>query len=265
MSAALKYAQLGWRILPAWPCTKKGMFPHQQASSDPAVIAGWAREHPGCNWAVVLGSGSGIVAIDCENSGGDRTITALEREHGPLPDLWPCVWSGGGGWHGYFSHRTGQTRNCHLGEGVEFRGDTLLLTLPPSVHPNGRRYRWDVDRHPGNTPPPPLPDAWIALVAPLPEPKRAAWKPGWDSRVRGNRHLESALTNELAIVAQAPIGTRNDQLNRSAFSLFRLIDDGLDENALTSALFAAAQACGLSAPQINATIRSAAKARRSRL
>lgn len=103
------YAALGWRMMPCWPGTKRGILNHQEASSDmqavEAALERWLDDHPGktlppidrFNWAVAAGPGSGIVVLDVENTDGERKLVELEREHGALPDLFPMVWSGR--WH----------------------------------------------------------------------------------------------------------------------------------------------------------------------
>ncbi|MEQ1715045.1 MAG: hypothetical protein ABL907_03505, partial [Hyphomicrobium sp.] len=62
-----------------------------------------------------------------------------------------------------------------------------------------------------------------------------------------------AVTDELAC---APVGTRNTTLNRAAFRLARL---GVAEDDISACLAPTAQAIGLAAPEIAATIRSAAR------
>src|SRR5262249_15589131 len=55
-----------------------------------------------------------------------------------------------------------------------------------------------------------------------------------------------ALKDECDALAAAPKGTRNEALNRAAFSLFQLVaGGGLDEDVVRERLFAAAEACGL--------------------
>jgi len=76
-----------------------------------------------------------------------------------------------------------------------------------------------------------------------------------------------ALKDECDALAAAPKGTRNEALNRAAFSLFQLVaGGGLDEDVVRERLFAAAEACGL-VPEdgeaaVRATIESGAKAGR---
>jgi hypothetical protein len=273
---AAAYAErLGWRMMPCWPGTKRGILNHQDASSDmqavEAALERWLDDHPGktlppidrFNWAVATGPGSGIVVLDVENADGERKLVELEREHGPLPDLFPMVWSGGGtGWHGYFrgpaNVQTPDLRNRNLG-GLEIRGDKLLCVLPPSVHPDtGKQYRWADDRAP-SIGFPDLPQGWIELLKPEPVPARPVVN---RNAGRGNRYALKALENELAIAAQAPSGARNDTLNRSAHNLFRFVIDGeLPADVIRDGLMAAAQHAGLRAIEAQSTIRSAARAR----
>lgn len=67
----------------------------------------------------------------------------------------------------------------------------------------------------------------------------------------------AALNSEATAVAAAPEGTRNDQLNRSAFSLGQLVAAGaLDAQTVTDALTRAALAAGLGEAEIASTLRS---------
>lgn len=68
---------------------------------------------------------------------------------------------------------------------------------------------------------------------------------------------KAALRNELASVRSAGEGTRNDTLNRAAFSLGQIVAGGaLDEPDVIEALEDAARETGLDEPEIHATIRS---------
>jgi hypothetical protein len=71
-----------------------------------------------------------------------------------------------------------------------------------------------------------------------------------------------ALEDELALIASAPNGRRNAQLNDSAFCLFRFVLGGrLAASAIITGLEAAARHAGLPDSEIHKTISSAAKAR----
>jgi hypothetical protein len=73
-----------------------------------------------------------------------------------------------------------------------------------------------------------------------------------------------ALQREADLVRKAPPGTRNDRLNRSAFSLGQLIAQGAIGRAeVEAALTLAAQAAGLEAEETRATIASGLRAGRA--
>lgn len=70
-------------------------------------------------------------------------------------------------------------------------------------------------------------------------------------------YTQRALDNEVAAMRSAPEGTRNDQLNRSAFNLGQLIGRGkLDEEWAREKLADAARDAGLDDVEIDATITS---------
>lgn len=73
----------------------------------------------------------------------------------------------------------------------------------------------------------------------------------------GTAYGLAALSKEATAVATAPEGTRNDQLNRSAFSLGQLVAAGaLDAQTVTDSLTHAARTAGLGDTEIASTLRS---------
>jgi hypothetical protein len=78
----------------------------------------------------------------------------------------------------------------------------------------------------------------------------------------GHPHGHQALVQEAAAVAAAATGTRNQQLWRSARSLYQLVAGGvLDENEVERALLDAAEQCGLLRDELQATERALQSAR----
>lgn len=74
---------------------------------------------------------------------------------------------------------------------------------------------------------------------------------------RGGGYGAKALADETATVAQTPEGSRNQQLNTSAFNLGQLVASGyLDEQAVIDELTNAARHCGLDESEIAPTIAS---------
>ncbi len=70
-------------------------------------------------------------------------------------------------------------------------------------------------------------------------------------------YAAAALRNETERVLTAPIGTRNDTLNRSAYALGRLVGAGLlDGDQVTTELFIAARRNGLPAREASSTLAS---------
>nr|WP_300338777.1 AAA family ATPase [Actinomyces sp.] len=73
----------------------------------------------------------------------------------------------------------------------------------------------------------------------------------------GTAYGLAALSRETTAVAAAPEGTRNDQLNRSAFNLGQLVAAGaLDAQTVTDSLTHAARTAGLGDAEIASTLRS---------
>lgn len=72
-----------------------------------------------------------------------------------------------------------------------------------------------------------------------------------------DKYLETALMKECGFVANAPEGQRNEQLNRSAFSLGTLVGAGvLDKATVEAELTAAAAQAGLNGAEVLKTLRS---------
>ena len=72
----------------------------------------------------------------------------------------------------------------------------------------------------------------------------------------GTSYIETALRNEADRIMRAPDGARNDTLNKSAFSLGRLLGNGISQSRIEGILLGAALAAGLSEREAELTIRS---------
>jgi Bifunctional DNA primase/polymerase, N-terminal/AAA domain len=161
LTAALSYAELGWRIHPlhwmkpggACSCgnpkcdrskAKHPLIAHwpKVASIDADQIKRWWRKWPHANIGIVTGSTSGVCVLDVDpRNGGDRT--AFEKLHGELPDT-PQVISGSGGTHDYFVCNT-YTPSPKLGHGIDFLADgNHYVVAPPSTHLSGSTYEWEL-------------------------------------------------------------------------------------------------------------------------
>ena len=152
--AALACAERGWRTFPVnedkSPATKHGF---KDASSDPGRIREMWRSAPEAGVGIRTGAASGLVVLDVDpKSGGDETLYELEAVHGHLPETIEVL-TGGGGRHLYFRHPGGEVR-CSagkLGPGLDIRADGGYVVAPPSRHPRGGTYEWEVSHLPEDT------------------------------------------------------------------------------------------------------------------
>jgi KaiC/GvpD/RAD55 family RecA-like ATPase len=232
--AALKYAALGWPVLPihtmrgghcscADPaCEHPAKHPFarfapkgvKNATTDPQTIRRWYEEVPDLNVGIALGEPSGIVALDIDvghKDGADGTVelARLEETHGSLPPT-ARERSGGGGSH-YFFRWNGAPipAKREIAPGVELRGTGGYLIVAPSCHASGKRYeRCDRGSQEVIADPPP----WLLSL-----PSRASVsKP--EPRITSHSTLDCP-----------PKGMRHDKLRNLAMRLARL---GLDEAEL---------------------------------
>lgn len=217
------------------------------ATPDARIVARWWQANPRANIGLVTGARSGLVVIDLDGDQGAESFLQLQRQHGRCPDtLWART--GSGGWHCYFQHPGGAMPNTagKLGPGIDTRGDGGYVVAPPSITTGS--YSWHTELEPA-----PLPVWLLDLLRPPPPPTRPRLRVVGD----GDRYAESALLAECDTVAGTAAGSRNHQLNASAFSLGTLVGAGrLQESTAWSALLEAALACGLSEAEARRTIQS---------
>jgi Bifunctional DNA primase/polymerase, N-terminal len=266
-AAALRYAALGWPVLPLHTpgrdgrcscgragCDTPGKHPRSRhglcdASTNAARVRAWWAAWPDANVGVATGQ---LVVVDVDDAHGPAALATLERDHHPLPRTLTAA--SGRGAHLYFRAGAHGVANSvgRLGAGLDVRGRGGYVVAPPSLHADGHRYRWSARHRPA-----PLP-SWLAeLLTPAAPPPRGTPLPGPADGDRRRRYFVAAMRGELAEVAAARPGTRNDTLNRAAFRLGQLAaagHAGLD--TLTALLLAAALATGLTEAESLATINS---------
>lgn len=168
--AALDYLARDWSVIPVFARQKRPLiswqkYQHSHATAD--EVSAWYRRWPNANVGIVTGAVSNLVVLDVDRGhGGDESLAALERRHGPLPVTVEAI-SGGGGRHLYFAHPGGHVRNrVALAAGIDLRGDGGMIVAPPSVHPSGARYAWRTGQAPDEIAPAPLPEWLLEEVAP---------------------------------------------------------------------------------------------------
>jgi archaellum biogenesis ATPase FlaH len=171
-----------------------------------------------------------------------------------LPDSpEPTVNTPSGGQHVYFRDSTGELRNSagELAEGVDVRGNGGLVIGPGSVLTTGT-YTGTLPRLEEV---PEAPEALRVLI----RSRKAGPKPETtpSGQPLGEPGQGVALARELLAVANAEGGTRNHQLNKSAFALGQIVTGGgLREDVVRAALEEVAREAGLDTDEIRKTIDS---------
>jgi replicative DNA helicase len=155
--SALYYAKhFEWAVFPCKPGEKIPLTPNgfKDATVDTGKIAEWWRRWPDANVAVATGQVSNLLAVDIDDrNGGNETLDGLISKYTPLPHTVESL-TGGGGQHLLFRYPGGGVRSGanKLGPGVDVKADGGYIIVPPSVHPSGGVYQWEIASRPTDTP-----------------------------------------------------------------------------------------------------------------
>jgi hypothetical protein len=211
-------------------------------------------QHHGAGVGIALGPVAGVVDFDVD---GKAESAALIGRLGLQETL---GWSSARGDHSLFlwdkrlegrvdvtvAHFDG----CELRVGGE--GKQLVSVCPPSVGDDRRCRRWN-----GVWEIAPLPESLLRELD-KPRPRQARQAP---LSAGISRYAQAALRHEARALREAKQGTRNNTLNRSAFSLGQLVAIGLlPREAVEAELTDAALAAGLGEREIASTLRSGLEA-----
>lgn len=234
--------ELSWSVIPLQPNSKRPTSSWQELITRTATmdeVFTWYEENENANVGVPTGRVSRVVVIDVDGPIGDAIVSAL----GGLPKS-PTVRTGRGSHH-YFRY-SGSESGKYVKEKVDGTTKTLLeikatgqyVVAPPSVHPNGSQYTWEV---------PP----WD--FEELPEP------PGWVvETLKGDKNQPLKwLRKAIAELLATGEGGRNDALNKEGYKLARRIKIGwYDEDGLRQCLTTLGHLMGLDAAEVEATVNS---------
>jgi hypothetical protein len=227
--------------------------------------------------AAVCGPISRLACVDFDNQPDQQAVMEFVSSQGLTQDYLWVSQTPGGGFHVFvfvedeldLAGRGKLDREGKYGGHIELRYDGHLVIIPPSIHPTGNRYAFlhgpMPDQPPAVVPAKTLLAGYNAVTLPPPQKDRHTSSPPAFSREPGGIvppvYALTALHHEVDAVRSASPGTRNDQLNRSAFSLGQLVASGLlDHTEVEHALTEAAQAAGLPLHETRATIRSGMQA-----
>ena len=145
VAAMLRYIGLGLLVIPC-----KGKIPLLKGwqsiqKTKKEEVEKWSNTWKSINVGLVLGNASKIIGIDMD---GEAAISRLkELSNGDLPATWSFKTPGGGKRYlykipdGLATKKYVETLEGEHNE-IAFLGDGQQTILPPSIHPNGDRYKW---------------------------------------------------------------------------------------------------------------------------
>lgn len=164
---ALFYASLGWAVFPIQPREKAAFYNYPeykdpetgntyswkyQATKNPQRIEIFWTEHPDANIGVATGTASDlyVLDLDIEKPGktrdGRKHFIEWQKKRGEnINTNTPVSKTGSGGNQIFYTCDEKIFNNgaqIYKGYGVDRRGEGGYCVLPPSIHPNGKRYTW---------------------------------------------------------------------------------------------------------------------------
>ena len=151
--AAVIYSRLGFYVFPLVPRAKIPLTTNgfKDSTLDEDRIRLWWERNPDANIAVDCGR-SGLAVIDVDSTEQLSALDALgdlEEKFGRLPTT-PNQCTGGGGFQ--FFYKGSVPSRTRMYPNVDIKSEGGYVVLPPSTHPNGIRYCWDVLFHITETP-----------------------------------------------------------------------------------------------------------------
>jgi hypothetical protein len=229
LAAALRYAELGYRVFPCVPGTSKPLTEHgfHDASTDAEQIERWWTRYPLANVAIST-EGLLVVDIDPSEEGKPNPWPSDPNQSVSLATAGAVSVTPRGGRHYVFRKPFGKTWRCttsKLAPHVDTRTDGGYIVAPPSQRPDGQ-YCW-------------APDLELSVpLEHLPEPP--IWLEDMLDQLIGSRNKSSAKDFNEARQAETgseaggiPDGQRNDTLFKIACNLRR---NGLTEDQIADLL-----------------------------
>jgi hypothetical protein len=159
LEAALAYAADGWRIFPCHTpvlvpgqppqcsCTKRGdcaqigkhprtMNGLTDATNDPVTVRRWWTTFPDANIGGIPAS-AGLLAFDLDTEAAHAAAQEIGLYAEPTREVIT-----GNGVHRYYRHPVALPSGAAV-RGIIVRSGHGYVMLPPSLHKNGTRYRWE--------------------------------------------------------------------------------------------------------------------------
>jgi len=144
-AAALAYHKQGFPVIPIAPHEKKPLVSwekYQLVRATPEEIEAWWTNWPDANVGILTGTVSGLVVIDLDSIEAKNKLKGLLNgsDFSVIPRS-----RTGKGWQLFFKHPGARIPNrAGIIPDLDVRGDGGYVVAPPSVHPSGKMYKWEV-------------------------------------------------------------------------------------------------------------------------
>lgn len=247
LNEALHYLTLGMSVIPLKSHSKEPLInwkEFQSRKASESEILAWYAQWPEMNTGVVTGNVSGIAIIDLDGPEGLREAQRLGLQS-------PLVSLTGNGKQLWFRANDALIANSVRSfPGIDIRGEGGYVCAPPSIHPNGRRYRFNRPVCAAEK----LPLFPMALFAKA-VPTSREWMPadndavaeGWSNNPR----------NEQGWIAKALEEMKNGNIDDTLFKVCsRFRNDGLTEADALALLLPHANRAGASEGHLEDKIRN---------
>jgi hypothetical protein len=277
---AARLAAAGLFVFPVKVSTRTPIFRgwRERSSNDAATIAQWWQQYPHALPALDLAK-CGLLVLDGDRHGGSDGVAALRelvrQQAGFDPSRVPMVRTPRDGVHLYFKQGNPPLGN-HRGSlpaGVDVRGSGGLVLAPGAELPDGRGYR-AIPGQPdladaikaGSLPDAPAGIAELIRQRPRgPQPAPSPAPGAAPASARERAYGKAALRRIAEELGQVAKGTRNEALNRAAFTLGGMLARGWltqaeAESTLTAAMERNGYIADKGARAVAATLASGLKA-----
>lgn len=157
-----------WSIFPIVPGGKSPAISNgfKGATNDIKQIFEWWQSNPNYGIGLPTGKENNVIAIDIDpRNGGSVSFERLTDEYENLPHTIECL-TGGGGSHLYYKYDERINKSKLDGyPGIDIQSNGKYIVLPPSIHPNGEKYSFELSSYPGETEIANMPDWLISLLS----------------------------------------------------------------------------------------------------
>lgn len=135
--AARKYYAEGWAPIPLKKKAKEPQLPKNHPFLYRRATAVEFNEFRWTGVGIATGQVSGLVVLDVDEEQGQKLLNSLGHPITPVAET-------GHGRHYYFAHPGGGAlaTQIRFAPGLDFKADGGYVVAPPSIHPNGQRYKW---------------------------------------------------------------------------------------------------------------------------